>query len=231
MKRAHYQAVASRRIEQLLRQTATVHDVGARVEFLSGRFLGHPYVAHPLVGSAETPEVLVASIDGFDCVTYVETILALAQSSARSEYKKWLRRIRYEGGQMEWRRRNHYMTSWIRNNSRLGIVRALRSGVTSIVVSRTLDAVPGLRPLPMRFRCTPKRFLTRLTRRMKSGDLIFFASTRRHLDVFHCGIIVRQADRLLMRHASRSRKAVVDQELSDFVKSNRMSGIIVVRPA
>jgi hypothetical protein len=65
---------------------------------------------------------------------------------------------------------------------------------------------------------------------LRTGDLIFFASTRTHLDVFHCGIIARNGDRVLVRHASRSRGAVVEQELNDFLKANRMAGVIIVRP-
>jgi Protein of unknown function (DUF1460) len=60
--------------------------------------------------------------------------------------------------------------------------------------------------------------------------LIFFASTRKHLDVFHAGIIVRDRDKVLMRHASRSQGGVVEQELNGFLKANRMTGVIVVRP-
>jgi len=33
-----------------------------------------------------------------------------------------------------------------------------------------------------------------------------------------------------MRHASRSQGMVVEQELSEFLKANRMAGVIVVRP-
>src|SRR5713101_1224879 len=58
----------------------------------------------------------------------------------------------------------------------------------------------------------------------------FFVSTRKHLDVFHAGIIVCDGNRVLMRHASRSRGFVVEQELSEFLKANRMAGVIVARP-
>jgi hypothetical protein len=33
-----------------------------------------------------------------------------------------------------------------------------------------------------------------------------------------------------MRHASRSQGFVVEQELREFLKTNRMAGVIVVRP-
>jgi hypothetical protein len=65
---------------------------------------------------------------------------------------------------------------------------------------------------------------------LRSGDLIFFASTRKNLDMFHAGIIVRDGEKILMRHASRSQGGVVEQELSEFLKANRMAGVIVVRP-
>jgi len=65
---------------------------------------------------------------------------------------------------------------------------------------------------------------------LHSGDLIFFVSTRRTLDVFHAGIIVRDGNTVLMRHASRSHGFVVEQELSEFLKANRMAGVIVARP-
>jgi signal peptidase I len=65
---------------------------------------------------------------------------------------------------------------------------------------------------------------------LQSGDLIFFVSTRKNLDVFHAGIIVRDSKKVLMRHASRSQGLVVEQELSEFLKANRMAGVIVMRP-
>jgi cell wall-associated NlpC family hydrolase len=70
----------------------------------------------------------------------------------------------------------------------------------------------------------------KLAARLQTGDLVFFASTRKHLDVFHCGIIVRDDNRILLRHALRSRGAVVEQELDDFLKANRTAGLIIARP-
>jgi hypothetical protein len=56
----------------------------------------------------------------------------------------------------------------------------------------------------------------------------FFASTRKNLDLFHAGIIVRNGNRMLVRHASRSQGFVVERELSEFLKANRMAGVIIV---
>jgi cell wall-associated NlpC family hydrolase len=71
--------------------------------------------------------------------------------------------------------------------------------------------------------------LLRNSHKIETGDLIFFASTRAHLDVFHCGILIRNGHGVLLRHASRSKGSVVEQPLGEFLKQNRMAGAIVVR--
>jgi hypothetical protein len=184
-----------------------------------------------LTGSAETAEVFTAELDGFDCVTYIETIVALARSTDAAEFVESLRRIRYEDGKIDWRRRNHYMTSWIRNNVRTGILRRVGAGIPAVRKKRVLNVLPGMPSHKVEFQCIPKRFVSQLAQKLRSGDLIFFGSTRSHHDIFHCGIIVRTDGRLFLRHASRSRGVVLDQELSEFLKSNRMAGVIVVRPS
>ncbi len=211
----------------------TKHDrsAGDRIDVLSRHFLGHSYKPNPLIGSADTAEVFTASLDGFDCVTYIETILALARASNVDDFIEWLRKIRYEEGRIQWQRRNHYMTIWLRNNIREGIIRPVSTPAVPIVSrERVLNGIPGLASQRTRVKCVPKPAVPRLATHLQSGDLMFFASTRKNLDVFHGGIIVRDGKRVLMRHASRSQGLVVEQELSEFLKANRMAGVIVVRP-
>ena len=231
MQHARPRLLSRRRVERLLSKTKSSDSAGCRIEVLSRHFLGQPYQINPLIGSARTPEIFVASLDTFDCVTYVETVLALSLASTPRQFTEWLRKIRYEGGRIAWNRRNHYMTGWIRSNVRAGTVHRLAlPNVPIVVKNRTLNGIPGLPASPVRFTCVPKPAIGRLTQRLETGDLIFFASTRKHLDVFHCGIIVRDNSRILVRHASRSRGGVVEQGLNDFLKANRMAGVIVVRP-
>ncbi len=49
------------------------------------------------MGSADSAEVFTASIDRFDCVTYIETVVALARASTVDGFIEWLRKIRYDG--------------------------------------------------------------------------------------------------------------------------------------
>ncbi len=231
MKHAQPRGLSRSRVRRLLLRGGNGRRAGDRVEIISREFLGKPYKSNPLIGSADTPEVFTASLDGLDCVTYIETVLALARASSVDRFVEWLRKIRYQRGRVEWARRNHYMTSWIRDNAREKIIRLVSTrAVPAVSKERVLNVVPGVAPRRVRLRCVPKREFTRLAPCLRSGDLIFFVSTRRNLDVFHAGIISRDGERILMRHASRSRGGVVEQELSEFLKANRMAGVIVARP-
>jgi len=73
--------LSRRRVEQLLSETKHDASAGRRIEVLSRHFLGVPYKPNPLIGSADAAEVFTASFDGFDCVTYIETVVALARAS------------------------------------------------------------------------------------------------------------------------------------------------------
>ena len=210
-----------------------VRDVGVmgeRVAVISQALLGLPYRAYPLTGSVHEPERLVVSLDGFDCVTYMESVLALAGSRNASEFPDRLRRLRYCGGIVGWRERNHYMVDWIRNNSRDGSIRRLALGRGGRRLRRTLAAIEGLPRRDVVVSCLPKQRMGSLSRMIAGGDLVFFVSTKRSLDVFHTGILVRDRDDLVLRHASRSRGRVVEEALEAFLRANRMSGVIVVRP-
>jgi hypothetical protein len=231
MKPARPRDLSPRRVDQLLSKVKSESSIASRIETLSRYFLGRAYQPDPLIGSAHKAEVLTASLARFDCVTYIEAVLALALASNVDDFVEWLRTIRYEHGAIQWKRRNHYMTLWIRNNVREGIVIPVSMpAVPTISKERVLNVVPGLDPQRTRMKCVPKAAAPRLERYLQTGDLIFFASTRKNLDVFHAGIIVRDGKRVLMRHASRSQGGVVEQELGEFLKANRMAGVIVARP-
>jgi hypothetical protein len=206
-------------------------DFASRIDAFSRYFLGRPYKSNPLKGSPASPEIFTVSLSAFDCVTYVETVLALARVAKLSEFREELRKIRYERGRVQWCSRNHYMTQWIQNNIQNRVIEPVpMPNVPLIVRERLLNTVPGLPPRRTCVKCVPKAAISRLEPHLQSGDLIFFASTRKNLDIFHVGIIVRGQNSINLRHASRSQGKVVEQTLSEFLKANRMAGVIVVRP-
>ena len=203
---------------------------GERVVWISGLFRDRRYAENPLGGGPECRELFRVSFDEFDCVTYVETVLALSCSKTPERFFRELRHLRYKGGKVDWFRRNHFMTAWLRRNIARGAVADLTRGHQSILKTRVLSGVPGLPPERVTFRLFPKRRYQKVRSLICTGDVIMFVSTKKHLDVFHMGMLIRDGDQVVMRHATRSAGKVVEQELIDFMRSNRMTGFILARP-
>src|SRR5262249_5609070 len=134
------------RVRTLHKKVSAVESVGARMAALSKSLVGMPYVTNPLIGSAERREQFTISMSAFDCVTFMETVLALALSHSTDEFTDFMRRIRYEGGVIEWHHRNHYMTGWIRNNERIGLIENLSDQMQTVQRHRVLNVLEGLAP-------------------------------------------------------------------------------------
>jgi hypothetical protein len=160
----------------------------------------------------------------------MEAVLGLAASRHANEFLLEVRGLRYQSKNVLWFDRNHYMVDWLASNKKRGAIKDLTRGRDTIAKTRTLNIVPGLPPKRVTFRSFPKRSFSRIKHRMRTGDLIMFVSTKKHLDVFHTGILIHRDDRILMRHATRSAGKVIEQDLGDFLKRNRMSGFIIARP-
>jgi len=201
-----------------------------RLARISGLFRNRRYAENPLGGGPECRELFRVSFDEFDCVTYVETVLALSCSKTPARFFRELRHLRYKSGKVDWFRRNHFMTSWLRRNIARGAVADLTRGRQSILKTRVLSGVPGLPPEPVTFRLFPKRRYAKVRSLIRTGDIMLFVSTKKHLDVFHMGMLIRDGDQLLLRHGTRSAGKVAEQALVDFMSSNRMSGFILARP-
>src|SRR5260370_19360510 len=178
MKYAQRRGLSRRRVQQVLSKTKFHRSGGSRIDVLSRHFLGHSYEQNALIGSAAIAEVFTASLDGFDCVTYIETILALSRAFDVDDFIEGLRKIRYEQGRIAWARRNHYMTAWIRNNAREGTIRPFSlPSVSKMSRKRVLNVVPGLATQQTRVKCLPKSAVPRIEPHLETGDLIFFVST------------------------------------------------------
>jgi hypothetical protein len=202
----------------------------SRMEKVSEYFLGRPYITG-LLDSETGEERFCKRFDGFDCVTYVETVLAAALSRGPDQFAEILRKIRYRNGNVTWLDRNHYMTLWVKRNQRQGFVHLLRFNTGTVHKDRVLSVLQGYPPVKVKFECLQKKFISRNHNRIHSGDIILFGSTRIHLDVFHVGLLVRKGEEIFLRHAARSRGKVVEQTLGSFLKANRMSGVMIIRPA
>ncbi|HSE98902.1 MAG TPA: N-acetylmuramoyl-L-alanine amidase-like domain-containing protein [Blastocatellia bacterium] len=217
-------------LDRLLALAGNEAKLGRRIDLISAGLLGRPYIQNPLGGGPHMAEAFTASLDAFDCVTFIETVLAIALSSNAEEFARTLRLLRYHNGEVAWPRRNHYMLDWSRRNQKAGFVKNTTRGKHVVIKKRTLSLVPGLGPKHVSFACYPKREIGSVKDRIRTGDFILFASVKKRLDVFHAGLIVVSDSDLLLRHATRTRGAVIEQPLNGFLSSNRMAGFIVLRP-
>lgn len=217
-------------IRQLLAETRSMKSVIERMKHISGKLIGAVYLTNPLVGSPTEAEVLVTRMDGFDCITFLEALLVLARAKGVNEFPVWLRTIRYRNGDVSYQQRLHYASEWANHLVQLGWLDNMVSGEAVIEREKLLALVPGVPPVNARLRYYPKHELATVSRWLKDGDLILFASGRKGLDVSHAGMIVRNGEQVLMRHATRSHKQVIEQDLGEFFKTLPMNGFMIFRP-
>lgn len=103
-------------------QTTEIFD---RLNFLTHYFLGRPYIAGaqgegPM---GEFDQFPLYRFDGFDCVTFVNNLLALAISLKKVNFKNNLLKINYYDGEPFYQNRFHFMSlDWNPQNQKNHIV-------------------------------------------------------------------------------------------------------------
>lgn len=218
------------RIGTLIAGASALPTVADRIDFISHALLGLPYRGFTLIGGPHKREEFVIRDDGFDCVTFCETVLAAARVTRPVDFEAALRRIRYRNGWIDWRERNHYFSDWSEFNIANGVCRAvmLPGGVA---IDKPLTYERGLGPRRALFTAIPRASLAAHSDRLATGDIIGFLSERPGLDYFHTGfIVVSPGGRLLLRHAAQSRRRVLDESLARFIARTHVKRVTVLRP-
>ena len=203
------------------------HAAGApRAVWASGLLLGAPYRVSPLgEGGGIDPDPRFR-LDAFDCVTLVETAIALGSSGSVAEARVLLDDLRYDGPP-DFQHRNHYLEAqWLVANARKGWIEDVTpaiSGAWAMVGEKRLTpgtwraaeragrTIPGLAPesRPMgRFRLplVPVDHVPAIAPRIPEGTLLLVVREDRPwrpYRVTHLGIVVvgPRGERRL-RHAS-----------------------------
>lgn len=218
------------------RAIARAPNVASRLRLAAEMFLGRPYAPGALIGGPGEDEKLVIDLSRFDCITYIEILLALSRSRSTRGFVSELEKIRYRGGKVDWRSRHHYFIDWMRQNEKCGVVKIRTKGSGSRAIETRLSYVAGLAPRQVRFHVVPKKDISRALRRVSDGTLVAFASVRAKLDFFHTGVLFyersgdRSVESLMLYQARKSAGKVIVQPLSDFLKANRMRGIAFATP-
>ncbi|MFZ4835243.1 DUF1460 domain-containing protein [Rouxiella sp. Mn2063] len=204
---------------------------------ISQSFLGTPYRAHTLIGSASTPEKLVVNFDAVDCFTYIDYVQALAQSSDRQSFTENLIKVRYVDGKVSFLNRKHFFTDWAATKTPNAVDITTQVSKHAIAVRKELnlrgngsEILPGLGITPRVVHYVPSRNInSTVIAKLKTGDYIGIYSKEAGFDVSHVGIFIRNEQGIYFRNASSLAKnmKVVDAEFLTYVR--RTPGIVVMR--
>jgi len=223
--------------------------IGEIMVLIGRRFVGAPY--RPGLLEVPGPERLVVNLREYDCVTYVETMLALARVIRAGDddfesFQRELARIRYRGGVIDgYPSRLHYFSEWISDNEAKGIVQDITRELGGVAdtepidfMSRNAGSYPKLAaPANLEaIRETERRLSTRtryvipedriadVAPRIQNGDIIAATSSTRGLDIAHTGLAIWIDGRLHLMHAPLVGKTVEISELPLAERIQRIEG-------
>lgn len=256
--RFHNEASDTTAITAMLIEAEPIKDPGQRIAMLARKFLDRPYVAHTLEGEPEMLTVNLDQLDCTTFVETVMA-LAFTAGESRTSWRDFiynLEKLRYRGGEMNgYTSRLHYISDWIVNNNHRGNFREVTDRLPSVsytiktldFMSRHRDAYPaladddnyeGIKNVELGYRSHRFPYIKwektdsrQVVDALGEGDIIAFTCAAKDLDVSHLGILTMVAGKPHVIHASSSAGKVVvsQQELREFLRRNRMTGIRVIR--
>ena len=220
-------------------------------------FLGTAYVEKTLELPGE--EKLVINLIGLDCTTYLESVVALAQTIREKEFsfegfEEKLEHLRYLNGQNTgYPSRLHYFSDWIYENQQKGLLKDITQEIGGesypnqpsfmsenprfypqladlTLVEKLKEREALIKTRPYFF--IPKEKIQQLESKLEPGDLIAITTHMKNLDIVHVGFAVRQNGRIHLMHASSVSKKVEISTLplSEYLLGNKsQSGIMVSR--
>jgi hypothetical protein len=204
-------------------------------------------------------EVLVVNLKTFDCVTFAESMISLAQTrkDAKPNYdgfKTHLAGIRYRKSDIDYAARFHYFSDWLFENEKRGVVKIITKDLGGVPFDKTVfymsykkDTLYGNMADPTTYAnmkhveeaiskrdkwYIPKAQVADIEDDLKEGDIIGITNRLEGMDMAHVGIVVKIKGQTRMMHASSKYKKVVVTEgsISEYLMKNRtQTGIMVAR--
>ncbi|MGH7476287.1 MAG: N-acetylmuramoyl-L-alanine amidase-like domain-containing protein [Longimicrobiales bacterium] len=232
--------------------------IGSVIARLGETFVGTTYTPGTL--ELDGPERLVVNLRELDCVTFVESVLAMARLIERDggdfdDFTEELRRIRYRDGELAgYPSRLHYFSEWLRDNERKRIVREVTPELGGVVDDEPIDFMSSHRELYPKlagdssYRAIlaqeqalsavpryyiPETQIATVADRIRDGDVIAATATTRGLDIAHTGFALWRGGRLHLMHAPLvgSSVEISEQPLAErILEIEGQDGIMVARP-
>ncbi|HEY9669415.1 MAG TPA: N-acetylmuramoyl-L-alanine amidase-like domain-containing protein, partial [Coleofasciculaceae cyanobacterium] len=232
--------------------------IGEIMQAIANQFLGAAYKANLLDQSQE--ETLVVNLNQFDCLLFVETVLAIARGVAVQDYSystfvHHLGNQRYWDGQINgYCSRLHYFSQWIYDNQKRGTVQNMGQPLGGVLLNKRLNFMsshrqryPQMANNETKYNCIveretqlngvtidyiPTSNIRRLYSQLQPGDIIGVATSISGLDVTHTGLVYRQPNgNIGFIHASPAGQVTIARDLHRYVsRVNNAIGILVARP-
>lgn len=222
-------------------------------------FIGVDYEAGTLDKNDE--EKLVVHLSGLDCYTLVDNTIAIARAIKFGEarfdaYLKELENIRYRDGKLDgYISRLHYVTDWIYDLSKRGILTDVTLEIGGVPYKKTINFMSenSDKYTPLKgnaeniariksieesinsreYFYVPQSEIASVEDKINNGDIIALTTSIKGLDIVHVGIAVRLIDeRIHLLHAPNVGYKVqhTKKPLADYVKGNKsQTGIMVFR--
>ncbi len=222
-------------------------------------FIDVPYVAHTL--ETEEEEQVVMNLCSLDCVTYLESVLALSKSIKNGtysivDYHDHLKKMRYRKGELgDYTSRLHYYSEWLKDNEELGLLSIVSNELkvepfdnqvnfmsNHVSSYKQLAADPSLVPVMQAIEdriskqelyYIPKGKLPDYEQYIKNGDIIMYATNIEGLDVSHVALAHWEGDQLHFLHASTADMEVVlsDQTIYEYLLGKERNTGVLVARA
>lgn len=249
------------RFEQVVQyaKQQNLHDrsMGEIVQAIADNFQGLPYAAGLLDESGE--EKLIVTLNKFDCVLFVESVLAIARGVAVQDYdyQNFVNRIeeqRYLNGKINgYCSRLHYFSEWINDNQKRQTVENITAKLGGVPMNKTLNfmsqhrsSYPQMVKNEATYQCIvsqeaelaktavnyiPTNRIKSIYSQLKPGDIVAVATDVKGLDVTHTGFVYRNADgNLGLIHASPAGEVTVAYDLHRYISRVESAiGIVVAR--
>lgn len=216
---------------------------------LGTNFIGLPY-SHMALSKANPEEVYYSFLD-FDCVTYIENMLALYLSKGdEMAFQRLLVDFRYfSSDDIRYETRMHYLSSAFEKWQQMGIISRLKGPkenllkkdihyLSSYLTGKKMAVdLNQIKKIEQAISKAPISFIDRknvnqMLPILKSGDIVAFLSKRSDLDFKHVAFITMKDGKAHLLHASQEKKVICisDEDLATYVlKHPTMIGIQVYR--
>ena len=217
-----------------------------------------PYVAHTLETDEEQ---LVVNMREMDCTTFAENCLAISRTINNDEqtfeqFTYELQHIRYRNGIIDgYPSRLHYFSDWIYNNDQEQRIEDISREIAETPFPKKInfmsthpDSYRQLKESAQLVRMIaeqeqeisaremffiPENRIAEVENKLMDGDIVGITTGMEGIAISHVGILIRNAGRIHLMHASSlAEKVVVSEKILEeyLLNSKSATGIMVARP-